>query len=32
MATSPHTLMQEQPEVAATCILAFLSTPHVESA
>lgn len=32
LAHAGHTLMQEQPEVAATRILAFLSTPHLESA
>jgi len=32
LAHAGHTLMQEQLEVAATRILAFLSTPQVESA
>jgi pimeloyl-ACP methyl ester carboxylesterase len=32
IADAGHTLMQEQPEVAATRILAFLSTPQVEPA
>jgi pimeloyl-ACP methyl ester carboxylesterase len=32
LADAGHTLMQEQPEMAAARILAFLSTPHAESA